>query len=141
MLSKTARRKIESLLELGRTLESRADGFVEQWGGGKDAETGVVHFPYPQYPADVLAFFETLGSDSWWFDRNYRMEELQSAIENDGYIARASLAEVRSLLTYCTRGEKFCDGFWGGVLETGRVRLILARLRALLAEAPQPLSE
>jgi hypothetical protein len=35
------------------------------------------------------------------------------------------------MLTYCVRGERFCDGHWAAMLESGRVVAILRRLRVL----------
>jgi hypothetical protein len=35
------------------------------------------------------------------------------------------------LLTYCVRGERFCDGHWDAVLRSGRITAILHRLAVL----------
>jgi hypothetical protein len=35
------------------------------------------------------------------------------------------------MLTYCVRGERFCDGHLGGMIEKGHVQRILQRLREI----------
>ena len=35
------------------------------------------------------------------------------------------------MLTYFVRGERFCDGHWGRLIEGGHVRRILERLAEL----------
>jgi hypothetical protein len=52
-------------------------------------------------------------------------------LDDDALIARATLEEIRTMLTYCARGEKQCDGFWGGVLRRGRAQAVLRRLAQL----------
>ena len=38
------------------------------------------------------------------------------------------------MLTYCVRGERFCDGFWGSAIESGKIRAILERLKEIQQE-------
>jgi hypothetical protein len=38
------------------------------------------------------------------------------------------------MLTYCVRGERFGDGHWAAMLETGKIVAILQRLRMLREE-------
>jgi hypothetical protein len=51
-------------------------------------------------------------------------------------IASASLAQIKSLLTYCEPGEQFCDGHWGAIVQEGRVGAILRRLAQLRDSVP-----
>jgi hypothetical protein len=46
-------------------------------------------------------------------------------------IGRATLAEIKMMLTYCVRDERFSDGLWAALLESGRIVAILKRLRVL----------
>jgi hypothetical protein len=41
------------------------------------------------------------------------------------------------MLTYCVRGERFSDGHWAAMLESGRIVALLKRLRALRQETRQ----
>ena len=48
----------------------------------------------------------------------------------------ASLAQIKTMLTFCVRGERFCDGHWGAMVSEGRIGAILHRLSKLRVEAP-----
>ncbi|WP_445379740.1 DUF6508 domain-containing protein, partial [Pseudomonas syringae] len=52
-------------------------------------------------------------------------------LNDDIYIAQANLADMQTLLTYCIRGERFCDGHHGAMIEKGYVLKILRRLAVL----------
>ena len=39
------------------------------------------------------------------------------------------------MLTFCVRGERFCDGHWGAMVREGRIGAILHRLQQLRGEA------
>jgi hypothetical protein len=43
----------------------------------------------------------------------------------------SSLDQVKTMLTYCVRGERFCDGHWGEMIESGIIRNLLERLKEL----------
>src|SRR5690348_15531171 len=55
----------------------------------------------------------------------------------------SSVGELRSMLTAVTRLERFCDGDWATMLETGRVTAPLRRCKrfaaASRADRPAPL--
>ena len=38
------------------------------------------------------------------------------------------------MLTFCVRGERFCDGHWAAMIEGGQVRRLLERLAELKAQ-------
>lgn len=106
-----------------------ADGFTPflSWEGGTQREDGVLTFPWPRYAPVVEEFFYLAGSDSW-SDYDYRPEDAHRMLENDDFIKTASLAEIKTMLTFCVRGERFCDGHWGEMIERGRIRRLLQRL-------------
>jgi hypothetical protein len=52
-------------------------------------------------------------------------------LSNDQFISTCSLNDIKTLLTYCVRGERFADGHWAHVLKSGRVTAILRRLAVL----------
>ena len=35
------------------------------------------------------------------------------------------------MLTFCVRGERFCDGHWAAMIEGGQVRRLLERLKEI----------
>ena len=48
-----------------------------------------------------------------------------------GKIEAASLAEIKTTLTYCVRLERFCEGHWIEVIESAVIKRILERLRII----------
>lgn len=82
------------------------------------------------YPDDVTAFYKAAGA-SWWMDTNYVPAEVRKMIFDDAFILQANLDQLKSMLTFCVRGERFTDGHWARMLEDGRIQAILKRLQQL----------
>ena len=53
---------------------------------------------------------------------------LKNMIGNKNLINNASLEQIITMLTYCVRGERFCDGFWASMIEDRYIKLLLERL-------------
>ena len=94
---------------------------------GRDAE-GVLAMPYPTYPPALEEFFSLAGQECWC-DFKYVPEEAGKMIRDDAVIASASLDQIKAMLTFCVRGERFCDGHWGAMVNEGRIGAILRRLQ------------
>ena len=47
------------------------------------------------------------------------------------FVKRASLEQIKTMLTYCVRGERFCDGLRESLLVGGQVVDLLRRLEAI----------
>jgi hypothetical protein len=122
--------QIDELLRFFPLFEQPGRAFVESCGGGETTEDGAMTMPYPVYPEDVVEFFWLAGQPCW-SDYGYEPRQAWAMLQDDDFIARASLDEVRTMLTYCVRGERFSDGHWGAMLESGRVQAVLRRLEAL----------
>ena len=56
-------------------------------------------------------------------------------IGDEEFVRSASLSQVKTMLTYCLRGERFADGHWGDMIERGYIRNILERIDQLSLEA------
>lgn len=91
--------------------------------------------PYPEYDEDVLLFFRLAGQPCW-SDFDYDPREAARMLADETFIRRSSLAEVKTMLTYCVRGERFGDGHWAAMLASGKVVALLRRLQALRDTAP-----
>jgi hypothetical protein len=104
--------------------------YIKTWAGGDLTDSGAITMPYPVYEEDVLAFFRLAGQP-WWSDFEYDPRQARKMLDDDGVIEGCSLDHLRTMLTYCVRGERFCDGFWQSVLESGRVVALLRRLAVL----------
>jgi uncharacterized protein DUF6508 len=112
-----------------------ADGFspVVSWAGGQKREDGSFSLPYPDYDPLVTQFFRAV-SGGGWLDHGYDPEQAWQMIRDETLIKRASLAEIKVMLTFCVRGERFSDGHWAEMIEKGYVRQLLERLAEIKAE-------
>lgn len=115
--------KINGLLAFLPNFEQPKRRYIREWKSY-----------YPVYEEDVVAFFRLAG-ESCWMDTGYKPAEAQKLVQDDQFIAQATLPEIKTMLTYCVRGERFSDGFWASLLENGRVQAILKRLQQLQTQA------
>ena len=114
-----------------------APGFapIDRWHVDSGDRDDTLTFPWPEYNCTVLDFIRIAGSECW-SDHQYRPEDAAKMIVNENVVRSASLAQIKSLLTYCVRGERFCDGHWAAMIEKGHVRRLLERLGELQLIAP-----
>lgn len=113
--------KIDQLLPFLLAFEEPNRKFIVEWS------------PYPVYAADVKEFVRLAG-DSWWMDTSYQPQEAGQMLADDAVIQSASLDQIKTMLTFFVRGERFSDGHWGHWLENGRVQLLLRRLQTIRQE-------
>lgn len=127
--SPVTRKHIDELLLYLPLFEERDREVIKRWNGevGKD---GVITMPYPEYAPEVIAFFG-LAAQPWWLDYGYDSERAGRMLKDTAAIASATLAQISSMLTFCVRGERFCDGHWGEMISSGRVVALLRRLGQL----------
>lgn len=126
-----SRDDIEKLLAYLPLFEQRNRQFIKQWNGGEKLENGSITLAYSVFEEDVEHFFR-LASEPCWMNSKYNPETAGHMIEDRQYVSKADIESIRTMLTYCVRGERFCDGHWGSVLETGKVVAILLRLEIML---------
>ena len=113
---------IDQLLQFLPAFEEPNRQFIEKWQGY-----------YPVYAADVTEFVRLVG-DSWWMDTSYQPNEAGQMLADDAVVQSANLEQIKTMLTFFIRGERFSDGHWGDLLENGRVQLLLNRLKMLRKE-------
>lgn len=106
---------------------------VRRWGGGEKQPDGAYVLPWPEYDPVVVRFFEAAGQDCW-MDFDYVPVEAGRMLEDEALVRRASLDEIKTMLTYCVRGERFSEGHWRAMIEQGHVRRLLERLAELRAQ-------
>jgi Family of unknown function (DUF6508) len=105
---------------------------IERWGGGESLPDGSITMPFPIYTKDVEAFIK-LANQEYWCDYEYIPAQAGEMISNDAFIATASIAQIKTMLTYVVRGERFCEGHWNAMIQSGRVAALLKRLQAIQA--------
>jgi hypothetical protein len=93
-------------------------------------QENVVQIGSPNYSDVVYEFFAVAGRPVW-NDRDYVNKQVGEVLSDPRKIATASLQDMKTLLTFCVRGERFCDGYWGDLVDGGQIRLILNRLAEL----------
>jgi hypothetical protein len=49
-------------------------------------------------------------------------------LENEEAVKAADLSQIKTMLTYCFRGEPFCEGDWGETIEEGHIDRLLERI-------------
>jgi hypothetical protein len=106
-----------------------AEGFspIESWSGGEEQTDGSFTFPYPNYHPVVKEFFDAVSSGGW-LDDEYNPEQAYRMLKDGNVVQTASLEQIKTMLTFCVRGERFSDGHWGEMIEKGYVRRLLERL-------------
>lgn len=102
---------------------------VKQWNGGKQKD-GTFTLPYPDYDPLVEEFYRAISAGGW-LEYHYNPEQAYQMLKDESRIKTASLSEIKSMLTFCVRGERFSDGHWAAMIQGGYVRRILERLNEI----------
>jgi hypothetical protein len=124
------RGKVDELLQFLPRLEEPGRSYAQPHPDDGGSPPGVIVLHPPSYDEDVLEFFRC-AAQPFWMDYGYSIETAGRLLRDAEGLRHATLARVRSVLTFCVRGERFCDGFWQGLLEEGKVQAVLHRLREL----------
>ena len=111
--------KVDELLRFLPGFEDLRQPFVVRWAGGEPAEEGAVTMPHPVYAEKVDDFFRLAGQECW-LDAEYLAVDPARMLDDDEAIRAATLEQVRAMLTYCVRAERFGDGNWEAFLRSGR---------------------
>jgi hypothetical protein len=111
-----------------------AEGFspIDSWSGGEMLKDGSFSMPYPNYNSVVEEFFRVVSSS--WLDYDYNPEQAYQMLRDENFIKTAPLAQIKTMLTFCVRGERFSDGHWGEMIEKGYLRRLLERLNEIKSE-------
>lgn len=115
-----------------------AEGFspVKNWSGGEKRKGGSSTLPYPDYDPLVEEFFRAV-SGGGWLDHEYDPGQAYRMLKDENLVKSASLSEIKTMLTFCVRGERFSDGHWAQMIEQGYIRRLLERLNEIRAELPK----
>ena len=108
------------------------DGFspVKKWHGGDKDDDGAITMLWPEYQPIVEEFFR-IASSECWTDYDYLSKSAGKMLDDENAVRTADLVEIKTMLTFCVRGERFFTGHWEAVIENGYVRRILQRLGEL----------
>lgn len=110
---------------------------INGWGGGTQGQDEGFTLPWPEYDEVVVEFYR-LASSECWADYGYQPEEAGRMLEDNELIKTADLAQIKTMLTYCVRGERFSTGCWAAMIKGGQVRRLLQRLADLETKNTNP---
>lgn len=102
-----------------------------RWHEMKEQTDGSFSMPWPEYPAAITDFVQE-ASNKHWADSQYDPSATKRMINDERLIEGATLQQLRTMITYVVRGEKFCDGHWAGMFRDGYVGRLIKRMRELL---------
>ena len=85
---------------------------------------------YYIYHPSVITFFE-LASQQHWQDYNY-VDNFSDQMIKPEIIENASINEIKTVLTWCVRIERFNEGHWIRLIEDDIIKRILKRLYEIL---------
>ncbi|HSL44924.1 MAG TPA: DUF6508 domain-containing protein [Anaerolineales bacterium] len=128
-----ALQEIEALTAFLPRLYAAGFSPIVTWEGGGKNKDGSYSLPYPKYDPLVEEFFGHVSSDGW-LDYEYNPEQAYQMLKDEQVVKAASLPQIKSMLTFCVRGERFSDGHWGAMIEKGYVRRLLERLNEIKSE-------
>ena len=106
---------------------------VESWSGGEKRKDGSFTVPYPNYNPVVEEFFR-LVSSAGWLNTAYNPKQAYEMLKDEELITAASLSQIKTMLTFCLRGERFSDGHWAQMIEEGCIQRLLERLNQIKLE-------
>lgn len=99
---------------------------IKKWEGGRDSRNSFT-LPYPMYQTEVEQFFE-LASQEQWCDYHYNITLITDKIKAIKTLESATIPEIKSMLTFCVRGERFSDGHQAAMIEQGVITKLLLLL-------------
>ena len=121
------RQRVDELTRFLPAFATPGRKFTKEWAGGESIGDRTYTMRYPVYHEDVCEFFG-LAARRCWQDLDYTSKNAHDMLADEDFISTCTLAELRTMLTLCVRGERFCDGFWEGQLESGKIVRLLERL-------------
>ena len=124
---------IDGLISFLPRLYDDGSPAISKWHGGPGQGGDLGVLPYPEYPEVVKEFFRAASADCW-SDYQYVPADAKTNLEKPGFVESADLNQIKTVLTYCVRGERFCVGFWRGMVDDGYIRRILERLAQLRSQ-------
>lgn len=109
-------------------LERRVAGV---WRGGEKREDGVILMPWFEYDDTTLAFRRACASGGWVtpeFDWPAWAPQAKDYIDGRLPIAEADVGTLQRLLTTYIRADRFNEGTFAAMVESGHIAAIVRRL-------------
>ena len=104
------------------------------WKDAEKNEYGRRVYSGPEYDESVKEFMNLVVEQNCWMVRKCDLETAGDRLGNEAAVRNATIPEIQEMLTFVVKGEHFCDGAWAGMIESGRIQLLLERLSVILQE-------
>ncbi len=98
------------------------------------AGEGEIAQSFPDYDDSVRHFFKIASGEAWQ-DPDYTTKDVPAMLVDPHFIMRASIDDIRTMLTHCVRSERFSPGYRARVVKSGQLKRILERLVVIRALA------
>jgi hypothetical protein len=118
--------EIKTLLNFLHVFNTANYDPIKEWVGGRDSSNSFT-LPYPMYQTEVEQFFE-LASQEQWCDYDYNIALISIKIKAIKALKSATIPEIKTMLTFCVRGERFSDGHRAAMIEQGVITKLLLLL-------------
>ena len=89
----------------------------------------IISGTFYKYHPSVLTFFE-LVSQEHWKDYKY-VDNFSEEMVGPGKIEEASINQLKTILTWCDRTERFFEGHWEYVIKIDVIKRVLLRLKEI----------
>lgn len=83
---------------------------------------------------ELVKEFFCAAADDCWLDTDYLKNIDAMAPVDDEFFKTASINQLKTILTYCCRQQRFIDGHWAMMIESGIVQKVLERLISIRSE-------
>ncbi|MBS1984820.1 MAG: hypothetical protein JST16_11680 [Bdellovibrionales bacterium] len=118
---------MDEILSFLPRLYSEGVTLIYSWHVRGNEGTEIGTFSWPEYNPLVVEFFQVAAKECWR-DCEYATGKDDISVENVNALTSATMDQVKNILTFFVRGERFCDGHWASVIESGYVRRVLERI-------------
>jgi Family of unknown function (DUF6508) len=110
----------------------RVEAHPAEWRGGEPSSDGTLQMPYAEYAPEVRSLLSAVYDCHLIvaFDWGAWQDDARRFLDPE-VIARASLDDVRRLLTLHVRKERLCEGHLAEMITSGHVAAVLRRLGEL----------
>ncbi len=121
----------EEIIAFYPTLNRRDFNPIIEWKGGETIEDNVNFMRWPIYDPVVKEFLR-VASKECWRDNNFNQFLMSRMITSEVVIKCADLSQIKQILSFCVRGDKFMsEGYMGTMIKDGHISRLLQRLDKL----------
>ncbi len=126
------------LAELARFADVfAAPGFsIGQWSNPSPSPNGITKLPWFDLSDGGEAFYEAVYKSGWIMTTNWsdwmEGDKAKTLFASNEAVTRATMDDLRHMLTAVIRGERFCEGTIADAFDKGTLTAIVQRARALL---------